>query len=55
MAPVWSAGFRLWEEEGEGGADLQRVLQVLFVQVSAAGRLSCAKDVRVAVNSMPRQ
>ena len=27
MAPVGSAGFRSWEGEGEGGADLQRVRQ----------------------------
>ena len=25
MAPVGSAGFRSWEGEGEGGADLRRI------------------------------
>ena len=55
MAPVWSAGLRSREGEGEGDADLQRVRQVLVAQASAAGRLSCAKDVLVAVYYMLSQ
>ena len=55
MAPVWSAGFRLREGEGEGGANLREVQQVLAAQSSTAGRLSCAEDVLVTVYPMPSQ
>ena len=55
MTPVWSADFRLWQGEAEGRADLRRVRRVLVEQIYAAGRLSCAKDVLVTVNPMPRQ
>ena len=55
MAPVESTGFRLWEWEGEGGSDLQRVRRLLVAQISAAGRLSGVGDVLVMADSMPRQ
>ena len=55
MAPVGSAGIRSREGEGEGGADLRRVLRVLVAQVSTSGRLSWVEGVLVAADSMPRQ
>ena len=55
MAPVGSSGFRSWEGEGEGGANLQRVWWVLVAQVSAAGIFSGVEDVLIAVDYMLRQ
>ena len=54
MAPVESDGFHLREGEGEGGADLQRVRQVLILHISAAARLPRVVGVSVADDSMLR-
>ena len=55
MAPVESAGFRLREGEGEGGADIQRIQRVLVAQVSATGIFLCVWDFLFTANSILMQ
>ena len=55
MAPVESSSLLPREGEGEGGADLLRVQQVLVAQVSVDGRLSGVGGFLVAAYSMPRK
>ena len=55
MAPVGSASFCSKEEDGEVGANLQRVQRGMVLKVSVDGRFLCVGVAPVAADSTPRQ